>query len=195
MNPIVNFFVNTYSTTEEVLTHTTKVLAAPFITYRPDEFLYDTFTLISPFSAHTDRCVHYIKRCIRNSILFNEKINGIVSFRIDPKDSYLFSSQKVDKDAVVQKINDWLLLSKHDPLWPKKISWIDPLPLHNHEGKIVKNANRGNVFIINNWESGNVLTSSSPVSTTSVTTGRKTSICSSNSSMRRRKIATRIVLE
>lgn len=145
ITPITKPIGNLFQSTGELILHTAKVAVSPVVTYHPDEFIWDTLHIVSPFPGHTERCVNYVKRCIRQSVLFDEKKQGTVTFTIDPKDSYAFSFKKVDPAIVVDNVNEWLSRIKGKPNteeWPVSIYFIlpsDPKSKLNYGDKFAVN--------------------------------------------------------
>lgn len=124
-----------------------KTICSPMITYRPDEVFWDVIYLFSLNSSHTERCVNYIKRVIRHSVLFNEKSKGTIAFKIDPTNAWIFSASKVNKEEVTKEINKWLK-DISDNNYPKRIIWIRVPSLCKQQQQ-----QRCDEFIIHYWNS------------------------------------------
>jgi hypothetical protein len=123
-----------------------KTFITPLMSVRPRELLSDGSTFTLPFMSHTNACINFVKRKIRTSIMNNDKKNGIISFSINPSDSWFLNIEKVDIPTVITEINEWLSKSssKHDTTWPKRIVWRDMDPFRSK-------VTHGNHFIVNYW--------------------------------------------
>lgn len=122
-----------------------ETVITPIVVTRPKEILVDTIEYAIPFSSQTNACINYIKRRIRLSVWNKDKKNGIVSFAIDPKKSWLLDLSRVEIDVVVSKINAWLSnMHSINEAYPKRITWMEHQPLKSK-------VNHGDQFIVHFW--------------------------------------------
>jgi hypothetical protein len=124
-----------------LLTPIRNSILEPMVSTRPNELLSDVVSFSLPFTSHTNACINYVKRAVRASVFRSDKENGIVSFAINPKDSWLLNMSKVNVDAVLANINEWLLDMQSDS-YPNNIIWINYPPLRSK-------VNHGDYFLIN----------------------------------------------
>jgi hypothetical protein len=126
-NGVTEYFniPNILKTGEELVTYSLKTLASPVLVNRPVEVTTDVLSLFSPFPYHTERCINYIKRCIRSKVLFSEKKSGVISFKVDPKEGWLFDPEKVDRQEVLDKVNEWLQQFRDSSDYPRRVNWVD----------------------------------------------------------------------
>ena len=119
-------FLNPFLYVRNTVLETIYATTAPIVSTRPDEIFWDIttcFTLLtSSVDLHTDRCVNYIKRFIRNKVFFDSKKQGEVTYSISIRTSTLFREQFVNKEKVCSEINEWLQSKKENENYPISIS-------------------------------------------------------------------------
>lgn len=107
----------TLDTTIDTLKH----IACPIIISRPDEIIADSLFLNSSDS----RCINYLKRQIRKSVFYetNDFDFGVLTWSINPANSWMFSVEKINPENVCLVVNEWL--KNQSDNYPKRISFVD----------------------------------------------------------------------
>src|SRR5689334_13414217 len=86
---VYDFGIATSTTAFTNFTTMCKYAVSPVLCNRPDEIILDSLHFSIPMFSHTNACINYIKRRIRQAVFFNMKEKGTITFSINPKDSWM----------------------------------------------------------------------------------------------------------